>query len=236
MQRISAATATVALVSDDGASLERLRTLIADECTSLSVYPSFDALLASMMELAPDIVVIQDAVDHDACRQVRLLRRRIPSLHVIFVNVQDESRCIHLLHSGADDAIITDAPTRGARLQAAARRARTGNAAARTSLGDLVLDRHSRRVWCAGEEVPLTPHEYSVLNCLVANSPTPVSVDTLADFVWGDQELANRRSLAQVYMSYVRKKLSHSAQFIVTFARDGGYRLAPRSIAPQLPD
>ena len=94
-------------------------------------------------------------------------------------------------------------------------------------MGDIVFDREARRVWCAGREVALTPHEYGIVDCLFWHAPKPVGVDTLADFVWGDQESTNKRTLVQVYVSYVRKKLSASAQVMIRFARGAGYEFAP---------
>ena len=100
----------------------------------------------------------------------------------------------------------------------------------RIAVGDIVFDRESRRVWCAGREVSLTPHEYGVVDCLFWHAPKPVGVDTLADFVWGVDATTcpeNRRTLVQVYVSYVRKKLAQSAQVAIRFARGAGYEFAP---------
>lgn len=228
MQRFRAATATVALVSRDASLAEVFHSLIVDESTAVSVYPSFEALLTSLNNSAPDVVVLEDRTEFDASQQIRLLRRRLPSIHIVYVNVPDESRSILLLHSGADDVITISAPTLVARLQAAMRRARTVNAGVRIAVGDIVFDRESRRVWCAGREVALTPHELGVVDCLFWHTPAPVNVDTLADFVWGQKSSTNRRTLVQVYVSYVRKKLAASTQVAIRFARGSGYEFSPR--------
>lgn len=229
MQRFRAASATVALVSDTKTSTDLVVSLIADEATTVNVHRSFGALLDSLTNVAPDIVIVDDRAERDAAHHIRLLRRRQPSVYIVYLNVRDESRCISLLHWGADDAIGASSPSVVARLQAATRRARTVNAGARIAVGDIVFDRESRRVWCAGREVELTPHEYSVVDCLFWHAPTPVGVDTLADFVWGDQESTNRRTLVQVYVSYVRKKLAASAKVALRFSRGSGYEFLPRS-------
>ena len=234
MQRIRAATATVALVSDSTSVIELVVSLIADETTSVDVHSSFDGLLESFAEFAPDIVIVDDRFEHDALHQVRMLRRRQPSVHIVYLGARDEARSISLLHWGADDAIATGSPALVARLQAATRRARTVNAGTRIAVGDIVFDREARRVWCAGREVVFTPHEYGVFDCLFWHAPKPVGVDTLADFVWGDQESSNRRSLVQVYMSYVRKKLAASAQVAIRFSRGSGYEFTPRVEEPVL--
>ena len=228
MQRIRAATATIALVSDTKPVIELVSSLIADETTSVDVHASFELLLESLAEIAPDIVIVDDRSERDAAHHIRMLRRRQPSVHVVYLGVRDEARSISLLHWGADDAITASSPTLVARLQAATRRARTVNAGSRIAVGDIVFDREARRVWCAGREVSFTPHEYGVIDCLFWHAPKPVGVDTLADFVWGDQESSNRRTLVQVYVSYVRKKLAASAQVAIRFSRGSGYEFSPR--------
>ena len=228
MQRIRAAMATVALLSDDALLIAQVVSLLSDESTTVDVHRTLGDLIAALATGAPDVVVIQDNDVSDASHEIRLLRRRLPSIHLVYVNVQTEQRGISLLHWGADDTVTTDSAMLMARLQAATRRARTLNAGSRIALGDIIFDREARRVWCAGREVDLTPHEYSVVDCLFWHAPTPVGIDTLADFVWGDQESANKRTLVQVYVSYVRKKLAASAQVAIRFARGSGYEFSPR--------
>jgi len=236
MQRFRAATATIALVSEDSALVDTVVATVSDEATLADVHGSFADLLASFATVAPDVVVLDDVSGHDANQEIRQLRRRQPSLHIVYVRVSEEKRSIALLNAGADDAILNGSPALVARLQAAARRARTVNAGCRIAVGDIVFDREARRVWCAGTEVPLTPHEYGVVDCLFWHTPKPVGVDTLADFVWGDQSSTNKRTLVQVYVSYVRKKLARSAQVAIRFARGSGYEFAPvDSDKPQLP-
>ncbi len=228
MQQVRAATAALALVSCSSSQADEITSWLADENTSVVGYVSLERLLHSLSEAAPDIVVVNDGGELDAALRIRLLRRRQPSVHVVFVGVSDEVRSIALLQWGADDAITSDSPTMIARLQAAARRARTVNAGTRIAVGDIVFDREAHRVWCAGREVALTPHEYNVIDCMFWHAPKPVSVDTLADFVWGDQESTNRRTLVQVYMSYVRKKLAKSVTVAIRFSRGSGYAFSPR--------
>lgn len=228
MQRIRAATASIALVSESSSLIDLVVSLIADEVTTVGVHPSFAALLASLTAIAPDVVLVDDRGERDEAHHIRMLRRRQPSVHIVYLGVGDEARSISLLHWGADDAISNSSPSLVARLQAATRRARTVNAGLRIAVGDIVFDREARRVWCAGREVDFTPHEYGVLDCLFWHAPKPVGTDTLADFVWGDQESSNRRTLVHVYVSYVRKKLAASAQVAIRFSRGSGYELSPR--------
>ena len=228
MQRIRAATATAALLTHDSSLGEEVVALLADETTTVGVHRSVDALMPALAGELPDVLIVDDRLTHDAAGDIRQLRRRQPSIHVLYIKVPSDARCVALLQWGADDAITDHSPTMQPRLQAAMRRARTMNAAARIAVGDIVFDREARRVWVAGNEVELTPHEFSVVDCLFWYAPKPVGVDTLADYVWGDVDDAKKRSLVHAYVSLVRKKIQHSAQVVIRFVRGAGYHFTPR--------
>ena len=228
MQRFRAASATIALFSRNKPLVDHIVPLIEDEATTMDVYSSFDGLLHALPSTGPDVVIIDDQARHDASRQILTLRRRQPMLHLVYVCVGTEARGIELLHWGADDAITASSPALVARLQAAARRARTMNAGARIAVGDIVFDRESRRVWCAGREVSLTPLEFRVVDCLFWHTPKAASLDTVVEFVWGGTPSNRRRGQVPVYMSYLRKKLAASRQVVVRFTKGEGYEFVPR--------
>jgi hypothetical protein len=54
---------------------------------------------------------------------------------------------------------------------------------------------------------------------------------TLADFVWGDAEGDGeaRRGVVEVYMGYLRRKLSASRSVMIRTVRGVGYRFDPRN-------
>ena len=54
------------------------------------------------------------------------------------------------------------------------------------TVGDISLDTISRHVTKAGENLDLTPKEFSLLEFLLYNKNRPVSRITLAEHVWGD--------------------------------------------------
>ncbi|MDB4916612.1 MAG: hypothetical protein JWM95_4256, partial [Gemmatimonadetes bacterium] len=141
MQRFRAAAATVALVSRDRSAIHDVDSILADDTTKVDVHATFESLVDSLAVSAADIVIIDDRIEHDALEQIRLLRRRQPLLHIVYMNVRDEWRSIELLHWGADDPITLASPIFVARLQSATRRARTMNAGARIAIGDIVFDR-----------------------------------------------------------------------------------------------
>jgi DNA-binding response OmpR family regulator len=223
----SPAAAVAIVASPQFAAL--LSEAISDEVTSVIRH---DATASGRLDTErwerPDVLLIDRAVLRDLAREIWHLRRRWPTITIAVVNARDDGDAERMLGAGADDVIIAGSRLLRARLLAMARRARTVNAGSRIAIGDVVFDRESRRVWCNGAEVPMTPRECAVIDCLFWNSPRPVGVSTLADFVWGDTSVADRRNVIDVYIGYVRRKLSASRSVVLRTVRGVGYSFAPR--------
>lgn len=206
-----------------------LTDALYDEATTVRRYtPSAIGTLHTEDWERPDVLVLDRTAVGEIGREIRRLRRRWPTLHVAIVNARDDADVEGLLDAGADDVVAKDSGLLRARLQAMTRRARTANAGARIAIGDVVFDREARRVWCNGAEVPMTPRECAVVDCLFWYAPSAVDVDTLANFVWGDAAVADRRNLIDVYIGYVRRKLGASRTVELRTIRGVGYRFAPR--------
>lgn len=223
-------TASVVIVADD-ADAQLIESLLRDENTAISRQQWLsDPADAAVQWERPDVVILDGASPDETKRRMRYLRHRWPTLGIAVVNAGGDADVASLLDAGADDAISRGSSVLGARLHALTRRARTINAGSRIAVGDIVFDREARRVWCAGEEVQMTPREFAMLDCLFWNAPRPVGPITLADFVWGDAEAASgaRRSVVEVYIGYLRRKLAASRSVIIRTVRGKGYRFDPR--------
>jgi DNA-binding response OmpR family regulator len=221
-------TATVVVVSSAG-GVRVLAEAIRDAATTVvRREPTALGTLRTDDWERPDVLVLDRRIVVEIGREIRRLRRRWPTLHVAVVNARDEIDAEGLLDAGADDAICAASPVLRARLQAMTRRARTANAGSRIAIGDVVFDREARRVWCNGTEVLMTPRECAVVDCLFWHAPGAVDVDTLANFVWGDAGVAQRRNVIDVYIGYVRRKLGTSRSVELRTIRGVGYRFVAR--------
>jgi DNA-binding response OmpR family regulator len=221
-------SAAVALVSDDLQLADAITRILAGEQTQVSHYSPAAADTERTFDSRPDVMVIDREIAAAVESRIRRMRRRWPTIEIVVVNARDDTEVEALLDAGADDAIEASSPVLAARLHARARRARTVNAGARIAVGDVVFDRESRRVWCAGHEVEMTPKEHALLDCLFWYAPEPVGVSTISDFVWGDGLLARRRGLVEVYVGYLRRKLSTSRAVEIRTVRGVGYQFQPR--------
>jgi DNA-binding winged helix-turn-helix (wHTH) protein/tetratricopeptide (TPR) repeat protein len=92
--------------------------------------------------------------------------------------------------------------------------------------GAYVLDVGERRLWNAGQIVPLAPRAQDVLVALVRRAGTLVTKSELLDLVWGDVSV--EEGVLSVYVSALRKSLGaagDSATYIETVPR-AGYRFS----------
>ena len=144
------------------------------------------------------------------------------------VNASDERQVQVLLDAGADDVVLAGSPALAARLNARTRRARTVNAGSRLAEGDGVFAREARRVWCAGREIELTPREHALLDCLFWHAPNVATIPAILEFVWGMEAATVRRTLVEVYVGYLRRKIAHSQTVAIRTVRGVGYQFAAR--------
>ena len=218
----------VALVTHDHALVAR----IASTCTAAGAELTRPDTLDVRSQLGGgaepfDVVVVDYQSTPDVSRRIRLLRARWPMCGIIVLNVGGVRECASLLDEGADDACTRSSHLVVERLHALMRRARTLNAGFRSAIGDVVMDREHRRVWCAAHEVPLSGREFDVLLCLFDHAPRVVAKTTLAAIVWrGDS--APHGNTVEVYVGYVRRKLAASRLVGIRTVRGVGYALTPR--------
>jgi two-component system, OmpR family, response regulator len=217
-------SARIGIASGDAALVALVvRTLASAETEVVPLDLDAGTHDAAGVLLPPDVVLLDRRTLAGFARQMRLARRRWPTIPLMVLGARDELECARLLDEGADDACVACSAILASRLHAVARRARSLNADRRIAVGDVVLDREHRRVWCAGDEVALSRREYDVLTCLVHYTPKVVGRRTLSEFVWG--ETTPQPNTVEVYVGYLRRKLARSREVAIATVRRGGYLL-----------
>ncbi|MGW4396467.1 response regulator transcription factor [Amycolatopsis nivea] len=110
-----------------------------------------------------------------------------------------------------------------AQVRAVLRRAGPDALRGALKLGALEVDRALRQVHWDGQDVPLSPREFGLLEVLVGRAGTVVTKDELLRAVWGEEQ-AVTRNLVEVYVGYVRRKLDTvGAGSILRTVRGHGY-------------
>jgi two-component system KDP operon response regulator KdpE len=126
--------------------------------------------------------------------------------------IDDERTKIDALHRGADD-YVTKPFGPGelvARVRAALRRAGRDASEPRVEAGDLVVDLARHAAWVNGEEIHLTPTEFSLLRVLVLNRGLLLTHRQLLTEVWGS-EYADGTPVLRTHIANLRNKL-HDAE------------------------
>jgi DNA-binding response OmpR family regulator len=189
-----------------------------------------EALAAAPADLVLLDLGLPDGDGFDVCRTLRQ-RSAVPII-VVTARGEEVDRVVGL-ELGADDYVVKPFGHRElvARIRAVLRRAGSPGSSSTDAprepepvvqVGDLELDRRSRRVSMAGEAVTLTRKEYDLL-ALLAEDPGAVRTrEEILAKVWDPHWYGPTKTL-DVHVASLRRKLGDST--LVETVRGVGFRL-----------
>jgi two-component system OmpR family response regulator len=112
-----------------------------------------------------------------------------------------------------------------ARIEALARRGRTGEVETQYRVGDLVLDRLAHTVTRAGAEIQLQPREFRLLEYMMRNAGQVVTRTMLLENVW-DYHFDPQTNVIDVHVSRLRAKIDKGFDRpLLHTVRGAGYML-----------
>jgi len=173
----------------------------------------------------PDLILLDIMIPEiDGIEVAKLIREQDKEVGIIMVTAMDQIRNkIEGLNSGADDYVTKpfDFHELKARIEALLRR-KGGVIESVKYSGGLEIFPQAYYVTLDGKDINLSKTEFELLWFLVRNVNIAVSKEKLLEEVWGfDYEGANP-NVVEVYINYLRKKLSHAGKKIKT-VRGIGY-------------
>jgi two-component system, OmpR family, KDP operon response regulator KdpE len=202
----------VLIVDDDTQLLRALRiNLTARGYTVLTAADGRTALRAAA-EHRPDVVVLDLGLpDLDGTDVITELRTFTQVPIIVLSARTDSSDKVHALDRGADDYVTKPFGVEEltARLRAAVRRATTVAGSPDEEplrAGELTIDLAAKMVCRDGQQVRLTPTEWSILELLARNHGKLVSRSQLLRHIWGPSE-RKETSYLRVYLGQLRHKL-----------------------------
>jgi len=165
----------------------------------------------------------------EVCRQLRQ-RSSVPIL--ILSAREEETDRVSGLTLGADDYVVKPFSPRElvARVKAILRRGRLDSTGERGILSHegLVLDREKRKVTLNGQSVLLTPHEFNLLEALMASPGKVFLRDELLARLYPKHEAVVIDRVVDVHIGKLRQKIEKdpsSPRYILT-VRGVGYQFA----------
>ena len=218
----------ILLVEDDERLSESLKDLLEDE--SYAVDAALTGTMAS--ELAAineyDLIIldlmIPPPTGMELLRQWRESGHHVPIL-ILTAQASIEER-VAGLDGGADDYLIK--PFEYEELLARVRsimRRRAASELVTLTAGDLEMHRDSRRVLVAGQEIELSPKEFSLLEYMLTNKDRAVTRAQITEHVW-DSSFDSMTNIVNVFVYRLRKKVDgDSEKRLIHTVKGQGYVL-----------
>jgi two-component system response regulator QseB len=203
----------VLLVEDDTMIAQGLQTGLRQNGFAVDWMQDGRSAAGALQTSAFDLVLLDLGLPHrDGIEVLRELRKRGDSTPVIVLTARDEIQDrIAGLDAGADDYIVKpfDLDEVTARIRSVLRRA-AGRGDPSIQHGELRLDPVARTVERAGVPVPLSAHEFSVLEALLQRPGAVLSRSQIEDRLYGwDEQIGS--NAVEVYIHGLRRKLGSDA-------------------------
>ena len=209
--RKSASLHIVVVEDDDSLGLLLTYNLEAEGFTVTRVDRGDEAetLLA---EIRPDLVILDwmlpGVSGFELCRRLRA-REDQRDLPIILLTARgEETDRVRGLSIGADDYVVKpfSVPELMARVRSLLRRSRPERVADRIQIGDLSLDKQTRRLRRGEREIHLGPTEFRLLEHMMEKPGRVFSRASLLDAVWGMTAEIDERTV-DVHMGRLRKAI-----------------------------
>jgi DNA-binding response OmpR family regulator len=218
----------VLVVDDEPLIVEMLSMGLSYEGFEVSVARTGHEALDQARACNPDVIVLDIMLPGmDGLEVCRRLRAQGDVGILMLTALGDVDDRVIGLDTGADDYLVKPFTFKElmARLRAILRR-RGINLQRVLRLGDLVLDRQSRRVTRAGRAVELTPREYDMLELFLTHPRQVFTRDVILNRVWGYDYLGDT-NVIDVHIRHLREKLFDDDRSLIRSVRGVGYGLEP---------
>jgi DNA-binding response OmpR family regulator len=170
-----------------------------------------------------DVVLLDLGLpDTDGVSVCRQLRQRSGAAIIVVTAYGEEADRVTALDAGADDYLVKPFGLSEllARIRAVLRRIRPDSDVIRH--GPLAVDLRTRKVTVSGEEVALTPKEFDILECLVADPGRARSRQEILESAW-DSNWYGPTKVLDVHIAALRRKLGVPGLIETVYGR--GFRL-----------
>ncbi len=223
----------ILIVDDDPDIRKVLNLLLRSDYETAEAADGFAAVEYMQQNPETDLVILDvmmpgmDGIE--TCEKIRE-HSNVPILFLTAKSAEQDR--IAAYRSGGDDFLSKpfSQPELLAKVSSLLRRYREYRGKPASSVwtfGNLEVDLNTRMVRNAGETVPLTDTEYSILECLVKNRGRTVTTQELYESVWNEKFLPGSGNTIMVHVLNLRRKIEEvpSSPRIVRTVWGRGYQV-----------
>lgn len=225
----------IMLVDDDETVIETLEFNLKRQGFDTRVFRNGQAALSGIDAASPDLIILDwmlpDMVGPEICK---ILRSRAVETPILMLTGRATPNDVaEGLTAGADDYLAKPFSSVEllARVQALLRRIKGAGKKSKIIVGELALDEEARRVTHKGEDVDLSPKEFTLLRVLMLNVGKTMSTEVLLNQVWGYDFSGDAKTVA-VHVRWLRQKLEQDPKnpILLETVHRLGYRLNPPKV------
>lgn len=209
------------VLRDDGYAIDVAAT--GEEARTLALVNEYDGMILDLN--------LGDRHGFEILQELRRNGKRTPIL--LYSGKGDSETIVRGLDAGADDFVVKPISNDElrARVRTLVRRAATARVGEQVTVGNLTLNRLTRRITCKSEDLDLTSTELRLLEHLMLHAGETITRSQLHDKIW-DMHFDPSSNVIDVHVSRLRKKLqSAGAAAAITTRRGVGFVLSPKGPA-----
>jgi DNA-binding response OmpR family regulator len=222
---------TILIVEDDPSMLTGLKDNFEFKGYKVITAADGEKGLDAALNATPDLIVLDIMLPkingYEICRLIRAEGLEMP---IIMLTAKGEESDVVLgLNIGADDYVTKPFSISELLARSAAFLRRTKKEVEEVvEFGDLRLDQAARRLTRAGEEIELSPKEFSLLLYFVEKSGRALTRDEILNAVWGYDCIVTSRSVDR-FVTTLRNKIEPdpATPVFIHTVRQVGYRFDP---------
>lgn len=202
----------ILIIEDDQRVAELIRRGLEEQDFALTV--AYDGLSGKKLALQHDYdLIITDIIlpkmdGLDLCKYIRQTKPDTPIIMLTALGTTDDK--VEGFDAGADDYLVKPFEMRELLVRIRALLKRNNKTSKVTGsilrIDDLEMNLHTKIVKRSGQEINLTPKEFTLLEYMLQNPERVLSRVEIADKVW-DTHFDTGTNFIDVYINYLRKKI-----------------------------
>jgi two-component system phosphate regulon response regulator PhoB len=222
-------TAKILIVEDELAIRQIVAMTMSHEGFETIEASDVTGAIESLATMLPDLIILDWMMPGlSGLEFTKRIKKSDRTKHIPIILLTAKSQepdKIKALNSGADDYVTKpfSAPELVARVKAVLRRVNLSSDSEVLNAGNIKMDLKSRRAFCAGDKLNLSPLEFKLLEFFVSHPERVYTRAQLLDQVWGTNTFIEDRTV-DVHIRRLRKILSgHECSEYIQTVRGSGY-------------